>query len=116
MSKYEPIRVLPVGWTQISSPIGGWAYGYRDGLRVLVSTNTERDGREWLHVSCSCADRLPPWSVLKWVKTIFIGRDKVAIQVLPKESEYVNTHPHVLHLWHCLDGDVIPNFALDGMI
>lgn len=70
----------------------------------------ERDEKLWLHLSISHAKRLPTWHDLREAKDIFIGKDRVALQILPREAEYVNRHPNVLHLWCCLDGDVTPDF------
>jgi hypothetical protein len=81
------------------------------GLAVIVSGMVEGDGKRWLHVSVSRAGRLPSWEDLGTVKNEFIGKDKVAIQVFPTEDKYVNFHPHVLHLWHCVDGESIPDFT-----
>lgn len=81
-----------------------------DDLQVLVSQSVEADGRMWLHVSMSRPSRLPTWQDVRRVKDAFIGKDKKAIQVLPSDREYVNIHPHVLYLFHCLDGDPLPDF------
>lgn len=35
-----------------------------EGLMVIVSGSTEVDGKRWVHVSCSRANRLPNWSDL----------------------------------------------------
>lgn len=85
-------------------------------LRVICSARLEADGKRWMHVSCSRQDRLPDWQDLRLVKDTFIGRDRLAIQVLPRASEYVNCHPRVLHLWSCLDSDPCPDFRHEGMI
>lgn len=77
------------------------------GLRVLASVERHSDGKRWAHVSCSYGDKLPSWDDLRRVKDIFLG-DVMAYQVLPPASEYVNMHPHTLHLWHCMDGDPFP--------
>jgi len=29
-------------------------------------------------------------------------------------AKHVNIHPGVLHVWHCLDGDVTPDFTANG--
>jgi hypothetical protein len=85
-------------------------------LRVICSAQLERDNRRWMHVSCSRPNRLPSWEELRLVKDTFIGRDRKALQVLPPQAEYVNIHPHVLHLWSCLDGDGLPDFRWFGQI
>lgn len=86
-------------------------------LFVICSAAEYSDGKRWLHVSCSLPDRPPPWMDLRLVKDTFIGTDRKAIQVFPVQSEYVNLHPFVLHLWACLDGDGLPDFRnVDGSI
>lgn len=100
-------RTPKPGWdTEISS---AWRK-IGDDLMVLVSQSLESDDKVWLHVSMSRPTSLPSWGDVRRVKDAFIGRDAKAIQVLPKAAEYVNIHPNVLHLFHCLDGDVLPDF------
>jgi hypothetical protein len=95
------------------------AYGFAaiwNQIKVIVSIDLPPDGRRWIHLSCSHEDRLPNWEELKEVKERFIGEEKTALQVLPPKSRYVNFHPHRLHLWHCLDGDVVPDFTNNGIL
>jgi hypothetical protein len=33
---------------------------------------------------------------------------------LPPKAKHVSIHPGVLHLWHCLDGDVTPDMTAGG--
>jgi hypothetical protein len=87
-----------------------------DRLMVICSATVYGDGKRWMHVSCSTPSRLPTWDELRLVKDTFIGRDRVALQVLPRAAEHVNIHPYVLHLWSCLDGDVTPDFRIAGQI
>lgn len=114
-SKWREVerRVLPIGWKVRSKAEDGCHYLRLDGLAVIASVAMESDGHHWLHVSASYPDRLPSWDNLKSVKALFIGKDREAIQILPPEAEYVNVHPHVLHLWCCLDERVAPAFAVD---
>lgn len=84
------------------------AYEHRGlGLHVIASLDN-LSGQLWLHISVSREKSLPTWDDLKAVKTHFIGAEKEAVQVLPRESEYVNAHPHTLHLWHRVDGETMP--------
>lgn len=104
-------RVLPAGWAMERGPDDFVPAVFRcHGLAVLWSAAVEDDGRRWIHVSVSHAARLPRWSELREVKDVLIGRDRHAYQVLPPESEYVNLHPHCLHLWAPIDGPVLPDF------
>lgn len=103
--------ILPPSWKQVSSPIP-YQRCFRkfNGLVVLVG-ELEHEGDRWLHVSCSHKNKFPKWKELCEIKNIFIGDERRAIQIFPKKSEYVNIAEFCLHLWSCLDKDVIPNFA-----
>jgi hypothetical protein len=94
-------------------------YSYKHihkSLYVICSARAEADGKRWAHVSCSYRNKLPSWEEMRLVKDTFIGRDKKAIIVLPPEAEHVNIHPYVMHLWHCLDEDPLPDFRINGQI
>ena len=106
-------KFLPPGWKhqQIgkTTPL---LYSSTKGLKVLVSCLLEEDKEFWLHVSFSHRHRLPTYEEVKTVKRIFIGDDRVALQVFPKATEHVNVHPYCLHLWCCVSNDRrIPDFT-----
>lgn len=104
--------LLPGHWQEVEVRLDGRAYrNDRQGLRVIWSVAREQDGRLWQHVSVSHRARLPTWDELVRVKEWLIGRDVDAYQVLPARERWVNLHPHVLHLWRCLDGDPLPDFT-----
>lgn len=104
-------RVSPLVWHVRTVGMDGFRYTkVLDTLSVIVTGEVHRE-RRWLHVSLARPSRLPSWADVKEVKAAFIGDDLQAIQVLPKASEYVNRHPYCLHLWHCLDGDGLPDFT-----
>lgn len=110
-------NVLPPEWHRIAKGDDGGAFERHDGLRVIASMCRESDGRRWVHVSASRERRLPSWRDLRDVKNLFLGRERLAIQVLPNESDYYNLHPFCLHLWCCLDGPpVVPDFRKDGAL
>ncbi len=93
-------RPIPDSWARRDGgPFGLEGYKNADGLRVLLSVDTIEGGRRWLHVSCSRPGQLPTWEDLRLVKDIFIGRNHEAVQVLPKDEDYVNLMPFCLHLW-----------------
>lgn len=91
----------------------GYIAKYRH-LTFMVTEYIEDDGKKWLHASVSRSDkRLPDYADLKHLKEICIGADKTALQVLPPKGKYFSGEKYekeVLHLWHCLDGDVTPDF------
>jgi len=114
---FEP-RIIPADWTFLPAGSNQFVRVFFNrsraarGLFVLFSVASERDSRRWIHVSASHRDRLPSWDELRDVKRVFIGDSCKAIQVLPPEDEYINLHPYVLHLWSCVDADVVPDFRV----
>lgn len=81
-------------------------------LSVIESVRVEQDGRRWLHVSIARRESLPTWTDMHLVKHVWIGDERTAIQVFPPASEYVNFHPHCLHLFYCLERKpVLPDFT-----
>jgi hypothetical protein len=88
----------------------GARYANDAGLTVILSGAIEEDGRRWLHLSISHRSRLPKWRELVAVRDLFPG-DVYCYQVLPPQEKHVNIHPRVLHLWHCLDGNPLPDFT-----
>lgn len=89
----------------LPSPEPGWV------LVIIASDGSdpdEPDGVGWEHVSAHAAkgaakiadqSRVPRWSEMCFLKRTFWEPDDVVMQLHPAESEYVNNHPHVLHLW-----------------
>ena len=69
-------------------------------LQLIVS-----DQEGWEHVSCTFADRnhIPTWKIMCFVKDLFWGPEEVVVQYHPADSEYINCHPNVLHLWRPTD-------------
>lgn len=42
---------------------------------------------------------MPTWDEMCAIKRMFFKDDEIAIQIHPKEDEYVNIHERCLHLW-----------------
>jgi len=64
------------------------------------------DGMGWEHVSVSLRDRIPTWTEMCFIKDLFWDDDDCVIQYHPPKSEYVNNHPHVLHLWRPINDEI----------
>ena len=101
----------PDGWKIVQEQEDGLMLRSSDGLLVQVSAAIELDEKAWLHVSYSRRDKLPSWFDTKRVKSLFIGDDKTALSVIPSKDKFVNIRETCLHLWHCMDGDVTPDFT-----
>lgn len=94
---------LPVGWESVSVGEDGAMYrNRRTEQTVIISVAREDDGRRWLHVSTAFPTRLPTYAELAEVKRLWIGAEYRA---------HVNIHRFALHLWHCVDGDGLPDFT-----
>jgi hypothetical protein len=65
------------------------------------------DEAGWEHVSVSVLDhkgvRVPTWKEMCFVKDLFWDAEECVVQYHPPHSEYVNHHPHTLHLWRFLN-------------
>jgi hypothetical protein len=68
--------------------------GHGQILRVIAS-----DQFGWEHVSVSRKDRCPTWEEMCQIKDLFWDDTDCVVQYHPPRSEYVNNHPHCLHLW-----------------
>jgi len=71
----------------------------------------------WEHCSVSInRERTPTWEVMCAVKDLFWDAEDTVIQFHPKKSDYVNNHPHVLHLWRPTDKEIeLPDSTLVGI-
>lgn len=53
----------------------------------------------WEHLSVATANRTPSWDEMCMFKDIFFKEDEACVQYHPKKEDYVNLHPHCLHIW-----------------
>ena len=95
--------------------LDGYAYKLNNGLIVIISGAIEDDWKRWIHVSLSRKSRMPEYRDITLVRNIFLSNKKT-IMILPEDIFHVNIHPYCLHLWHCIDGDQLPEFSKLGSI
>jgi hypothetical protein len=88
------------GAFDLESPEPGWRLG------IIASDGSDPDVPEsdgWEHVSARAyrgqQSRTPTWKEMNFLKDLFWDAEDVVMQLHPRRSEYVNNHPHVLHLW-----------------
>lgn len=84
---------------------GGYAFAYLPGTKKPVAVIFSC-GEGWDHVSASYSNRTPTWDEMCYIKDIFFREDECVIQYHPPKSEYVNNHPHCLHLWRPQNEDI----------
>lgn len=71
-------------------------------FQVIAST-----GMNWDHVSVCLRhrskgqfiERTCTWKEMCFIKDFFFKKEETVVQYHPAESNYVNLHPYVLHLW-----------------
>lgn len=93
-------------------------------IRAAIFDWNRSQGWEWWHhvsLSRGGARGAPPaHEELCFVRDQFVTPERECYQVFPPSARYVNLHPGVLHLWHCLEpkhgahGRVLPQF--DGLV
>ena len=70
------------------------------------------DGAGWEHVSVHVRDgkmlHTPTWNEMCYVKEVFWDDEDIVLEYHPPRSQYVNNHPHTLHLWRPTN-QTIPN-------
>lgn len=86
-------------------------------LKIVASDGTDPEALGWEHVSVSCRNRPPNWQEMCFVKDLFWREAETVIQFHPKRSEYINFHPHVLHLWRRVGAEhELPPMILVGPV
>lgn len=99
-------QAMPPYNTQEGDPCGLFVFRRNNNLiRCIATDGTDGEGEEadWEHVSVSVATpthtRTPTWEEMCIVKGLFWDDEECVVQFHPPASQYVNQHPHVLHLW-----------------
>lgn len=98
MKSFDEIRSNPRIKINQEGPDGGngWIHHplFKRPMLVVFS-----NGGGWDHVSVSFRNKTPTWDEMCIVKDIFFNEDEVVIQYHPAKEDYINNHPHTLHLW-----------------
>lgn len=80
-------------------PNGAFEIRWQDKRVFIISS----DGMGWEHVSVSTPNETPSWDLMCYVKDLFWSGEEWVIQFHPAKSDYINCHPHCLHLWKPTD-------------
>lgn len=86
-------------------PMSQTLHGVKRFAMCMVSEGNEEV--PWEHVSARIAevkgssdhDCTPTWEEMCILKKLFWDDEECVMQLHPPQSEYVNCHPNVLHLW-----------------
>lgn len=85
-------------------------------LCIIASAADDDDllAQGWQHCSVSTIRRIPNWIEMCFVKDLFWEPEEWVVQFHPAQSEYVNCHPNVLHLFSYKHGFPTPPSYLVG--
>lgn len=75
---------------------------------VVFTIDEINPGELWEHASMSGHHTTPSWDDMCQLKDAIWNEDEECIQYHPKKSEYVNCHPHCLHIWRRISGNSLP--------
>jgi hypothetical protein len=122
----------PNAFRKKGEEMGMWSSTDSDGMmgafsipmvisgRTIIANCIVSDGRDmpelgmerWEHVSCHVTEngreRTPSWEEMVMVKYLFWNEDETVVEYHPAKSNYINIHPHVLHLWRRVAGFPTP--------
>lgn len=114
----EQFRAMMTGTRFESGPEAGFNgcfvvpihRGHKILAECIVSDDSLNILEGWEHVSVKIREygitRVPTWEEMCAVKNTFWGPEECVVQFHPAEKDYVNFHPHVLHLWRKKDGSI----------
>lgn len=81
-------------------------------VAIIIASEGDPEAMPWEHVSVRIGvlkyhgkikERIPTWDEMCAVKKLFWEDDEPVMQLHPPESDYINCHPCVLHLWRPTD-------------
>lgn len=108
-SKIEPYRRPHpfAGLGPIGHPTGAFAIPTEGGWNLQIIASEGFEEVPWEHVSVCCRRgqdkfRLPNYNEMCAVKQLFWLPEETVMQLHVPESEHINVHDFVLHLWRPL--------------
>lgn len=100
-------------------------YGNNGAFEIPLSLRSTAfviasDKLNWEHVSVHIVsdgkERTPTWGEMCKMKDMFWDDEETVIQYHPPKSQYVNNHPHCLHLWRPIGAEILlPDTKLVGL-
>ena len=104
IEEIKSTRNLFIEAETINDGMGGYYYDSISNKRLNFIFSYQMG---WEHLSVSMPSRTPTWEQMCKMKDIFWNKDEACVQYHPKEEDYVNMHPHCLHIWKPTD-EVLP--------
>ena len=76
---------------------------FKRAYLIAIASAGDPELMPWEHVSVQAKDyvgeRIPTWDEMCFTKELFWSDTETVMQLHPPKADYVNIHPHVLHLW-----------------
>ena len=83
---------------------------------VSVTLQTSNVGGRHKSALATLNNRCPLWSEMCYIKDLFWTDDETVIQYHPARNDYVNMHPHCLHLWRPTEATIpLPPSIMVGL-
>ncbi len=70
----------------------------------------------WEHLSVSMPSKTPSWDQMCKMKEVFFDDEEEAVEYHPKKSEYINAHPHCLHIWRPIISAIFEAYKSDNLV
>lgn len=70
----------------------------------------------WEHLSVSMPSRTPTWDQMCTMKEIFFDDEEECVEYHPRKSEYIDAHPHCLHIWRLRMDDLVTMYQEMGWV
>lgn len=106
MKKLEEIRKTPNLVIEAETENDGLGGKYYDRVNNKWLNFIFSYQMGWEHLSVSMPSKTPSWDQMCMMKDVFWNKDEACVQYHPKEEDYVNMHPHCLHIWKPTDQDL----------
>ena len=92
---------------------GGDFYYEPDDIRLNFAFSIQGG---WEHLSVSTPTKTPTWDQMCAMKEAIFDDEEEAVQYHPKKSEYVNVHPHCLHIWKPNYNSIVSMYQNQGFV
>ena len=78
-----------------------------DAVFCIIASDSMGWDHVSIHVEIATIENTPTWAEMSYVKNLFFQPGECVLQYHPAQADYVNCHPHTLHLWRP-QNEVIP--------
>ena len=110
------VRTGPLGSSDAVGNKGAFSVVYYGEELRIIANDASLESEYWEHVSVSARRRCPTWEEMCYVKSLFWDDEDRVLQMHPPKSEYVNVHPHCLHLWRHTALDITARWPMPHLV